>query len=93
MKTLKKVEIKPVFLEFIPSKLEQGKVYISEENKISIHKCLCGCGEKVVMRLNNEGWKLEKHQSGKVTFYPSIGNYNFPCKSHYIITKNVANFV
>jgi len=34
-----------------------------------------------------------KHEDGKVSFTPSVGNYQIPCKSHYIITKSVANFV
>ena len=31
MKTLKKVPIEPIFVEFIPEKLEIGKLYISEK--------------------------------------------------------------
>jgi hypothetical protein len=93
MKTLMKVEIEPVFVEFIPKELEQKKVYISEEYEVSVHKCLCGCGEKTVMPLGKKGWNLIKHDNGKVSFTPSVGNFQFHCKSHYIITKNIANFV
>lgn len=93
MKTLKKVKVTPIYVDYIPSELDQFKIYISEENKVSIHKCLCGCGEKVVMPLNNKGWSLEKYSDEKITFYPSIGNYNFPCNSHYIIKKSIANFI
>lgn len=31
--------------------------------------------------------------NGKVSLTPSIGNYNFPYKYHYILTNNVANVV
>jgi hypothetical protein len=93
MKTLKKVEIEPVFVEFVPDVLEENKIYISEEYKCAIHNCLCGCGEKTVMPLYSNGWNLIKESNGKVSFTPSVGNYNFQCKSHYIITNNVANFV
>lgn len=93
MKTLSKVEIEPVFVEFVPPVLEEKKVYISEEYKCAIHKCLCGCGEKTVMPLYGDGWQLIKHDDGRVSFTPSVGNFQFACKSHYIITKNVANFV
>ena len=41
MKTLKKVEIEPVFVEFVPDVLEENKIYISEEYKCAIHNCLC----------------------------------------------------
>ncbi len=94
MKTIKQVTIEPVFVEFIPELLEEGKVYISEEYECSIHNCLCGCGLKTVLNLDNiNGWQLIKHDDGRVSFTPSIGNFQYPCKSHYIITKNIANFV
>lgn len=93
MKTLKKVEITPVFVEFIPEILEEGKVYVSEKYRVSVHSCLCGCGERTVLPLKIYGWNLIKETNDKISFTPSIGNYQFPCRSHYIITKNVANFV
>ena len=95
MKTIKKVEIEPVFLEdCIPDLLEENKLYISEQYKTAIHLCLCGCGEKTITPLGGgQFWDLIKEKNGIVSLIGSIGNYNFPCKSHYIITKNVANFV
>ena len=93
MKTIKQVKIEPVFVKEMPSFWEQGKVYISEEYKTSVHLCLCGCGEKTVMPLGGQWWTLVKENNGTVSFIGSVGNYKFECKSHYIITKNVANFV
>jgi hypothetical protein len=93
MKTIKKITIEPVFVEFIPEVLEENKIYISEQYKCAVHTCLCGCGEKTVMPLYSDGWSLIKHNNNTVSFTPSVGNYNFSCKSHYIITNNVANFV
>jgi len=97
MKTLKKVEIEPVFIDgFMPDfeTMEECKIYISEEYGTVIHKCLCGCGEKTVLPIDPvHGWNLIKENNGKVSFTPSVGNYQLPCKSHYIITNNVANFV
>lgn len=94
MKTLKKVEIQPVYVDFIPKELEQNKIYISKEYKVATHLCLCGCGNEVVMPLTKNGWQVSFSGSDmKVSFTPSVGNYNLDCKSHYIITKNVANFV
>jgi hypothetical protein len=93
MKTIKKVEITPVFVEFIPKELEQAKVYISEKYEVSVHLCLCRCGEKTVMPLGKNGWRLIKEENGTVSFTPSVGNFQSACKSHYIITKNIANFV
>lgn len=96
MKTLKKVEVQPVYVEYIPETLEENKIYISKEYNTAIHLCLCGCKKLVVTPLNHRymvhGWNLiEEH--GKVSLSPSIGNFQYECKSHYILTKNIANFV
>lgn len=99
MRTLRKVTIEPVFVERIPyaSDMEQDKFYISEKYAGASHLCLCGCGLEVYTGLKHEEfpshWRLVKENNGTVSLIGSIGNYNFPCKSHYIITKNVANFV
>ena len=94
MKTIRQVAIDPVFVETIPNNLEYGKVYISETYNTSTHLCLCGCPNKVIMPLGGGNWwELVKEPNGTVSFIGSVGNYRFECKSHYIITKNVANFV
>lgn len=99
MKTIKKVQIEPIFFdECLPPKeeFEGGKIYISRKYHGAAHLCLCGCGLYVFMDINHEnynyGWDLIEN-NGKITFSPSIGNFQYPCKSHYIITKNIANFV
>ena len=93
MKTLKKVEIEPIFVDSIPEIIEENKLYISEKYKTAIHNCLCGCGEKTITPLTGGSfWDLVKENNGTVSLIGSVGNYSFPCKSHYIITKNVANF-
>lgn len=96
MKTLKQVTIKPIFVNLMPDHYEQGEVYISEPYKTSKHLCLCGCGDMVVMPLNRElfpetHWGLVKEANGRVSFLGSVLQH--PCEAHYIITKNVANFV
>jgi len=95
MKTLRKVSIEPVFVTLMPSLYERGKIYISKEYKVAKHLCLCGCDNMTVMPLDDgaKWWKLVEEPDGSVSFIGSVGNYNFPCRSHYIITKNVANFV
>jgi len=93
MKTLQQVPIQPVYVEFIPEQLEPGKLYISEVYETAVHACLCGCGEQTVTPLGAGQWTLTKSATGLVSLSPSIGNYQFACRSHYIITRNVANFV
>lgn len=96
MKTIKQVPVTPVFVDQIPEKslMEEGKLYISMMYHTAIHLCLCGCGNQTVTPFEPalNGWTLT-NVDGLITLSPSIGNYSFPCKSHYIITKNKANFV
>jgi hypothetical protein len=93
MKTIRRVEIIPVFIGIIPETLEEGKLYISKEYGIAIHLCACGCGEKTVMGIKPNwatGWDLIENIDGTISFTPSIGNWSGqnPYHAHYFITKN-----
>lgn len=80
-------EITFKFVEFIPEKIDEGILYISIEYCTAVHKCVCGCGNEVVTPLSPTDWELTFN--GKtVSLDPSIGNWNFECKSHYFITRN-----
>lgn len=93
MKTIKTVEVKPEFVHYVPdrSAMQEGIIYISRDFKTAIHLCLCGCGNQSVTPLT-AAWQLYE-ENGKVSLVPSILNKNCPNFSHYIITKNKANFV
>lgn len=94
MKTLKKILIIPQYSERIPETetMLEGIIYISEVYETASHLCLCGCKNLTVTPLGTGQWTL-LNKDDKLTITPSIGNYNFPCKSHYIITNGIANFV
>lgn len=79
--------IRPEFVESAPTQLSDGVIYISDRFRTTLHKCCCGCGREVVTPLNPAGWSY-KRDGGIVTLKPSIGNWSFPCKSHYFIIKN-----
>lgn len=81
--------ITPVFVEFVPEKLEEGKIYISQPYLTASHYCACGCGHRVVTPLKPKakGWRLTT-DGDLVTLWPSIGNWSFPCRSHYWIKRN-----
>ncbi|MCA0447324.1 MAG: hypothetical protein LCH54_13955 [Bacteroidetes bacterium] len=75
------------FVEFIPDFLEEGVLYVSIEYCTAIHRCVCGCGNEVVTPLSPTDWKITFN--GKtISLSPSIGNWNFDCKSHYWIVNN-----
>jgi hypothetical protein len=80
--------ITPIFVEMMPDILEAGKLYVSTIYHTAIHKCACGCGEKVVTPINHDGWELNIQENMIVSLTPSIGSFSLPCKSHYLITQN-----
>ena len=93
MKTLKRVTVIPMMVEFIPDTLKQDFIYISRIYETATHLCLCGCGNLSVTPLNKNGWTITDSPSGKVSFTPSILNNNCPNKCHYVITNNIANIL
>jgi hypothetical protein len=75
------------FVELIPDVLEDGVLYISIPHCVAIHKCICGCGNEVVTPIAPNGWRLS-FDGETVSLSPSIGNWNFECRSHYFIRNN-----
>lgn len=84
---MKQLNLTPMFVEFIPEELQDGVLYISKKYKTAVHKCCCGCGQEVVTPLSPAEWQLRLEQGG-VSLTPSIGNWGFPCQSHYWIKRN-----
>jgi hypothetical protein len=75
------------FVDYIPDNMDANTIYISIEYSTAIHLCACGCGNEVVTPLSPTDWEMTFN--GKtVSFYPSIGNWNFDCRSHYWIRRN-----
>lgn len=75
------------FVEFIPDKLEDGMLYVSITYATVLHKCGCGCGNEVVTPLSPSDWQLI-FNGETISLFPSIGNWSFPCRSHYWIRNN-----
>lgn len=86
-KRLKHKELAVEFVESIPENMRDGVLYISTKYATAIHKCCCGCGNEVVTPLSPAQWSLS-FDGESVSLEPSIGNWNFPCRSHYWITQN-----
>lgn len=57
------------------------------EYKTVAHTCCCGCREKVITPITPTDWTLTYNGVG-ISLHPSIGNWNFKCKSHYWIKNN-----
>lgn len=75
------------FVKLIPNEREDGKVYISIPYSTAVHNCLCGCGMKVVTPIKPTKWTLTFNGEA-ISLSPSIGNWSFPCRSHYWILDN-----
>jgi hypothetical protein len=79
--------VEPRFVEFIPDTLEPGALYISERFCTCSHLCCCGCGEEVVTPLSEAEWQLIR-EGNLVSLWPSVGNWDYACRSHYVIEHN-----
>lgn len=81
--------LEPVFVEFIPPEreLEPGKLYVSMIYATTTHLCASGCGMKVVLPLSPAKWHL-KFDGDSISISPSVGNWDYPCRSHYWIREN-----
>lgn len=79
--------LEPRFVVAIPQALEPAVLYVSMEYGTVAHSCCCGCGLEVITPLTPTDWHLSYDGEG-ISLWPSVGNWNFPCQSHYVITQN-----
>lgn len=75
------------FVEFIPKDVDEGVLYISIPYNTAVHKCACGCGGKITTPISPVRWRLTYDGEG-VSLHPSVGNWSYPCQSHYWIKRN-----
>ena len=79
------------FVDKMPETLEDGVLYIAPHFECAVHKCMCGCGEKVCTPLNEGMWKWS-YDGTNVSLNPSVGNFQQPCKSHYFLKNGVVQW-
>jgi len=75
----------------IPKDLESGVLYVSEEFEFAAHLCACGCGSKIRTPLGPTEWEFTDTNGGP-TLFPSIGNWQQPCRLHYWITRGAVKW-
>lgn len=75
------------FVKHIPENLAERTVYVSITFATAAHKCACGCGNEVVTPISPTDWELT-FDGRTISLYPSIGNWNLPCQSHYWIERD-----
>lgn len=72
------------FVEYIPDSLDDDVLYVSLPFRTAVHRCACGCREEVVTPLGPAEWRLT-YDGETISLAPSVGNWNFACRSHYVI--------
>lgn len=83
---MRHMSLETKWVEFVPEVLEPGVLYVSRRFSTASHLCCCGCGLEVVTPLNVAKWRMIE-RDGTVSLHPSIGNWGFPCQSHYWIER------
>lgn len=68
----------------MPRVLQPGILYYAEEFGAAAHLCPCGCEHKIHTPVGPSDYSLRVGKRGP-TLYPSIGNWQRPCRSHYWI--------
>lgn len=79
--------LKHQFVAKLPTPLEPGVLYVSIEYATAAHLCCCGCGVEVVTPLTPTDWEMT-FDGETISLWPSVGNWNDECRSHYIIERN-----
>ena len=79
--------VRPRLVTTIPAYPEPGVLYVSVEYATTLHLCACGCGYEAVLGISPHDWTL-LWDGETVTLDRSIGNWSFPCQSHYFIRRN-----
>ncbi|BBJ57557.1 DUF6527 family protein [Enterobacter hormaechei] len=73
-----------VFVDRFPERLKAGELYLAMEFSTAVHLCACGCGQKVFTPFSPTDWQM-LFDGETISLKPSIGNWTFPCRSHYWI--------
>jgi hypothetical protein len=79
------------FVKAFPDKLDEGILYVSVEFGTASHRCFCGCGSEVYTRFSPRDWSMT-FNGETVSLKPSIGNWSFPCQSHYVLSGGRVNW-
>lgn len=78
------------FVDRMPEKedMVNGIVYVAPHFECVLHKCMCGCGEVISTPITQGQWSWE-FDGRNICLTPSIGNFSYPCKSHYFLKNGV----
>jgi hypothetical protein len=81
---VKRLRFRHEVVAALPEALRPSVLYVTADGDVAGHLCACGCGREVITPLSPTDWSIDFGQQG-ATLMPSIGNWAFPCRSHYFI--------
>lgn len=85
------VRLRHEFVDSVPDALEPRTLYVCIRYATVVHLCVCGCGCEVVTPLAPTDWRVT-FDGESVSLNPSIGNWSYPCRSHYVIRRDEAHW-
>ena len=88
---MKHERLTPYFVEIIPEQLDEAILYVSMTYSTAAHRCACGCGEEVITPFSPTDWQMF-FDGESISLRPSIGNWNFKCRSHYWVKANAVRW-
>ncbi|HWX98111.1 MAG TPA: DUF6527 family protein [Solirubrobacteraceae bacterium] len=74
------------FVDELPDEFTDGVLYVSIPFATAGHLCCCGCGNPVYTPLRPNRWRMT-FDGESISLEPSVGNWNFPCQSHYWLER------
>lgn len=78
------VRFRQEVVDSVPEVLQANILYVTKDGDVAGHLCACGCMREVITPLSPTDWSISFDRRG-ASLYPSIGNWAFPCRSHYFI--------
>lgn len=81
---MSKVRFKCELVASLPERLKPNILYVTVDKDVAGHLCACGCGREVITPISPTDWEVSFSRRG-TSLSPSIGNWAFPCRSHYFI--------
>lgn len=81
---MKQVRFRHEVVDSIPETLQANTLYVTTDGDVAGHLCACECGREVITPLSPTDWSITFDRRG-ASLSPSIGNWAFPCRSHYFI--------
>ncbi len=75
------------FVDQVPEQPEPGVLYVSLAFRTAVHLCACGCEGETWLPIRPDRHHLT-FDGDSITIQGSIGNWRFPCRSHYWIRQN-----